>query len=371
MNLTNLKSLSLLFISIFPCTVKANNDGKVLYGSSAYALPPNVHESVYSGFLLALKNNLSREDISKYITQDQRNGASALEASDIIQSHLNENLEAVFGFPSTHESQLVSSVIKEKKILTVFASSTNSNIKDLSDNIYSTSEDPRITNNQFAQLIKEKYNNKKGLIIYYQENFFSLDQKSVWQNIKNLNPSIDIEFYPITKRSLNSELIDKAKTKDYLIITSFPTVAFDLLTYLIQNKVDKPIFTNSSWYKVSHQMLSRVLSQVKSPVYMVDVWNRNTTRSKEFTKLYKDTYHQEANIEAAIGYEEGLVLAEVIKRKLVNPTKSYLELFKANSCFKKSPLGDICFTNNGGFAKRELKLIKLESGVNYEIKKFN
>lgn len=364
MNLRFLKLVSLLSVNIvlllFSFTLWAGT--KVLYGSSAVVLPVNVQEFVYSGFYLALHERFSENEIKDFLIQDQRSGKSSMEAFEIVQDHLKDNLNAIFGFPSTYESQLITNLVNKSGILTFFASSTNTNLRNIGPKIFSTSDDPKLTVYAFIDLMKSRYANKKGIILYFPEDYFSLNQKLLWDEVFSEIADFRLDAHPIDKTGQNENLINLIKKYDYIVVTSFPTVAFDLLTFLQNNKVDLPTFTNSSWYKVNNEILSRIFSDKKSEVYMVDIWNRTSLSSLSFFSKYEKTYHSKPGIEAAIGYDLGIILAELIHRSEVHNVQDLTEAFLMDPCFIGSPLGDVCFKKDGGFGMRKLNLIKYSNG---------
>lgn len=167
----------------------------ILYGSSSAVLNKEIQELLYRGFLLAIKNKLGEERINSYIKIRHGSGESLQEPLYLINEELTVDTPLmVVGFPSTHESQLIAPILQSKKILTIFASSTNSNIKNFGKYIYSTSEDTSDVIQQFISLIKEKFPKKKGTVLYNPEDFFSFDQKKIWEGLASKDKSITIEF---------------------------------------------------------------------------------------------------------------------------------------------------------------------------------
>ena len=131
-------------------------------------------------------------------------------------------------------------ILKDSNTLTIFASSTNSNIKTLGKNIFSTSEDPRKTLSAFVKIIHSKYKGKKGLILYFPEDYFSLDQKNLWLLECEKNPDLELTFLPLKGSGSDPETLNKIKQFGFIVITSFPTRAFDILTALNKSKIDYP-----------------------------------------------------------------------------------------------------------------------------------
>lgn len=366
MKAINHRLASLIFLSliIFFSPSVAFSRIKVLYGSSAVALPTQVQEFVYSGFVLALKNGMSETEIKNLIIQDQRPGLSPMEAYDVIQQNLNNHPNAVFGFPSTHESQLVYPVVKDKGILTVFASSTNNNLRDAGPTVFSTSDDPKVTISAFLDIINKQYTQKKGMVLYFSDDYFSLNQKQAWEEVLAHNKhNVSLHFHSLKKGKDYLGLSEILVDYDYVVITSFPTVAFDLLNYMKKNKIDKTLFTNSSWYKVNHEVLSRILADKQHEVYMVDMWDRQAESSKNFFRKYVNAYHSDPGIESAIGYDLGLILLQLLERSDKDTSTDLLKVFHLNLCFSAgSPLGDVCFDKKGGYGKRKLNLIRYKNG---------
>lgn len=343
-----------IFLILSPRTFASG----IVYGFSSVMLPNETQEFVYRGFILALKT-YKGIDTDKDLRLIHSGSNSLTSPVETAREVLKAEPRIITGFPSSLESQLAAPVLKESGILTVFASSSNTNLGDMAANIYSTSEDVFKTNELIASEILKTHPGAKGAVIYNPFDYFSVNQKKIWEVIRSKINNIDFILIPTNADgNLTQAQLEECKGLRYIISTLFPNKSYNVFRNLFESKIDPTVYTNSSWYKIDYNILMRFILKKKAPVFVVQLKNFDLKILSEVSKKYKAIYKGNPPFEVLIGYDLGIVVGKVFeeaKKKNADP----LLIIKRIDCFLGSPLGKICFKKTGGFAPREIKLVNI------------
>lgn len=344
-----------LILIVFPFVSKS---APVIYGFSSGILPSETQEFVYRGFLLGLMNfkSISPERDLKLVYS---NSGSLTSPVEVAKDVLKEEPIIITGFPSSFESQQAAPILKESGVLTFFASSSNLSLKDMSSNIYSSSENILLANTKISIEIQHKYKNEPGVVIYNPFDYFSVNQKTTWQMISKSNPSLNINFLSTSADGkIPMSFKNDFKRNKYVITTLFPSKSYEIFRFFDENGIDLPVYTNSSWYKMEFTLLKRFFSKRKASVMLVQFKDYNQAIATKVGQLYTQKYDSLPSPEVYVGYDLGVIVGSVLEksRKLkISPN----ELMKTKPCFEGSPFGKVCFGSSGGFAPREISLVNI------------
>lgn len=350
------KLKALIFFLVICFETEASS---IIYGFSSGILPSETQESVFRGFLLALKNfeDVQSDRDLKLVYSNTGHLTSPI---DVAKDVLKENPLIITGFPSSFESQLAAPILKDSGILTIFASSSNLSLENMSQNIYSSSESILIANTKIADEIKKKYKkNETGVVIYNPFDYFSVNQKITWNKIIKDNSELSLKFLATAPDGkLSSTQLDECKYFKYVITTLFPSKSYEFFRLFDEKVIDIPVYTNSSWYKMEYTSLKRFFLRKKTSVYLVQFKNLDSKVIGKISDAYKGTYKSNPSPEVFIGYDLGLIVGSILQRSKdlkVSPN----EIMKKKPCFQGSPFGYVCFGDKGGFAPREISLVDI------------
>ncbi len=352
--------MNVLITLLFLISYSADTfSASIIYGFSSVTLPNEIQEFVYRGFLLSL-NSYKGVDPKKDLKLIHSGGNSLTSPIETAREVLKENPQIITGFPSSLESQLAAPTLRDSKILTVFASSSNTNLGNMGENIYSTSEDVSKTSELIASKVLRAHPKAMGAIIYNPFDYFSVNQKKIWEEIKRKNSGLN--FHMISTNpdgNLSDAQINACRKLTFVIVTMFPNKAYNIFKELYEHDVDPTIYTNSSWYKIDYNILMRFILTKKKPVYVVKLDNFDKKIAQKVIKKYQSIYNANPPFEVFIGYDLGIVIGKVLsesKKQHLTP----LQVIKSMPCFTGSPLGKICFKSSGGFVPRDMTLVKIK-----------
>lgn len=330
------------------------------YGTADSVAPKATQELVLMGFEAGFEKTIQKELNDDFIAVDFDIGGSPLGAIKSAERLIKKGAQILTGFPTSHEALLVSKIAKKNNIMVIFSSAGHSQLGKMGDDIYSVAESIDYAMNFKLKFMQDKFGKQKGLILINPKAVYSVSHLA---DIRNLLKDPKFSSINIDMINLNMNLeipktvIQALKTGKYkyLHLTMYAEEAVPLLRQLHQNHIDIPIVASTSWDDSDIDVIRRYLFGRKSPTYGFAQWNRNSTDAKEFERFIRKKYNREPTGGMVYGYDLGVIMATTINRIEGDMTmESFKKAFKKNLCFEKTSNGTICFSPNGGHAKRKI-----------------
>lgn len=354
--------MKILIILLFSLVCNASSENKIVYGFSSGILPNDTQEFVYRGFLMALKK-YRKINVDTDLKMVYSNSGSLLSTIEVAKDVIKQKPQIVTGFPSSFESKLAAPILKNANILTVFASSSNLELSKMGPTVFSSAENILYANKEISKVILNQKKILKGIVIYNPNDFFSINQLLTWKSIAKENKNINLDFFATSPDGkVPQSYLTKIKSYNYIVTTLFPNKSYDLFRFLDENKIDLPVYTNSSWYKMDFSLLKRFFLNKKSPVFTVEFKNKNQDLIKKIESEYFKVFKSSISPEVFVGYDLGIIVGGIIQSSSDNNTVP-LTFMKSSPCFDGSPFGRVCFDGVGGFSKREVTLININENI--------
>ncbi|MEZ4816109.1 MAG: ABC transporter substrate-binding protein [Bdellovibrionota bacterium] len=327
------------------------------YGSSDAVLPQKSQELWYRGFRLGYEKFAKKPHrvIEKHIITGEKLGA--IEAANFL---IQNNASLIIGFPTSHEALLTSQVVNKKtSIVSIYAGAGHAKLGSFGSNILTTGESMDLSVSTVVDFIVHTLKFKKGVVISNPHAVFSVNQvENLKQNLKDYlgKSKLDLTHVEMDKKqTISSTDLVKIKNADFIWMTQYADESSIIMSQLEQNKIDKPIITNSSWSTGDIEFIRRFLVNKKTPTYSFALWLPHTRASLEFNSLIKQIYNQSPTSEIAYGYDIGVITAELSNRVRKYPNlKTFKAALNFNRCFNNTSVGKICFPITGGHASRKI-----------------
>ena len=356
-------ALSLLF---FP--LRAATEPLIGYGSSDAVLPAKTQELFYLGFELGISLALDRKDVSGVVAIEHAWEGSPLGAQKSAEKLVQRGVVAITGYPTSQDALLASKVSMKAGLIAIFAAARHSDVGKLGPMVVSTVPSMDFDIEQFFRFIRGRYPGKKGLLISNPYNIFSKNQEELFaKRLKDEKAQVvDVKILRLNKDLKLSEAdlnLIKGGAFDYFFLTTYPDASVRVLGQLDVLGMDLPIIANASWTTDDFELIRRLLIRHKSPVYSVSLWIHGSDPSRRFEQEFRNRFGRDPSSEAAYGFDLGTVVGKTLSRITGNVTKeSVIRAFYSNPCFAGLTSGEICFSRNGGHARREATIVRFSQG---------
>jgi len=179
-----------IFLSGFVVvSTEANEPPVVGYGWASTILGKDTQESLMLGFELGFSSTLKSElkktfPISKILRVMSDTSGSPLGAEKVArQLLLDPNLVFLTGFPSSHESLLVSNLVQNQNdTLVLFVASNHQDLSMRGPNVFSSGESMDQIAESFLQISKKRFGGKKALVISNPRAVYSVNLERAFIN---------------------------------------------------------------------------------------------------------------------------------------------------------------------------------------------
>jgi ABC-type branched-subunit amino acid transport system substrate-binding protein len=337
------------------------------YGSSNAVIPAKDQELFFMGFEAGYEE-FAHEKLSRSILSVEHvHDGSQLGAIRSAEKLLSQGVQMLLGFPTSHEALLVGQVASRKKIFTLVPAASHSDMASLGRYVYSTGEPMSSTVGQMLRFVLNRYPKKPGVVVVNPYAVYSTDQQKLFEELRKRPEYAGITFRVALLTPdmlLADEDIDyiRAERPGYLCFTQYASEARELMNQLMDNQIDLPIVTNSSWLTGDIEYVRRYLMTRKSPMYSAGVWIQGSAESRPFERVVRKKYGISPGPEISYGYDLGLIVATIFKdvktAHLAPTSDNLLAAFQKRKCFEKTSGGTICFGPDGGHALRSVKFVK-------------
>lgn len=336
------------------------------YGSSDAVIPAKDQELFYSGFEAGFEATYGSRLPKDLVAIEHVYNGTQLGATESAQKLLKRGVQALIGFPTSHEALLVAGIAQKTKTFALFPAASHSALANFGPTVYSTGESMESGVRKALSFLKSRFKQKKGVVIYSPYAVYSTDQKEIFSRLVPTPEFSDVELQYLP---LNAELMLSADQLEafrknppsYIYLTQYASEATSMMAQLENQNIDLPIITNSSWLTGDIEFVRRFLTPRKSPLYSVGVWLKGSRHSKKFERIVRTKYGIEPTPEIAYGFDLGTVIATIYKdlQKTPNITSDMIRrAFVKHRCYEGASAGKLCFGPNGGHAEREVQFVQ-------------
>lgn len=336
------------------------------YGSSDAVYPAKNQEFFYMGFNLGLKKSEYKFKTSDIDTEQitDKKALSALRGSNALVAR-NKDLVVLAGYPTSHESLLVSKVATKEKTVFLSAAGSHSDLSKQGSYVFSLGESLVSSQKSLLKYLKEEYQSKVGLVITNPIATFSVDQKLLVQKMIKENSrfsDLKLEYASLsTNRGLSEEIIKNvvAGKYSYLVLTTYADDSTALFDQLVRNKVSLNVYTNPSWIVGDIEFVRRLMVNYRGSIYSISSLIKGVPAADKFEKIANKEYGANPSTEMYYGYDTAIIIGQVLSRIKGEITKdSFHKAFLKNLCFTGTTAGKLCFPASGGHAFRDVHLLK-------------
>ncbi len=334
------------------------------YGSSDAVIPAKDQELFYTGFEAGFEKVFRAKMPKDLVILENVYTGSQLGATESALKLISKGVQAIAGFPTSHEAVLAGRIAKEKNIFALFPGSSHSDLATFGPYVYSTGESMEAGIVRSLNFIQKSFAQKPGILVVNPYAVYSEDQRRVFDRLLKTPKYASVSLDTCTMNSDSTLELDKCPRLSraaYLYFTQYASETNPVMKQLQALSIDIPILTSSSWLTGDIEFVRRYLTPRKSPLYSVAVWLKGEKSSLEFETDIRKRYGIEATPEIAYGYDVGAILAKTYMRAKKNSpvvtSQALREAFVAERCFYGLSSGRICFGPKGGHAIREVKLV--------------
>ena len=336
------------------------------YGSSDAVYPAKNQEFFYMGFNLGLKKseyNFKTSDVDTEQITDKK-ALSALRGSNLLIAR-NKDLVVLAGYPTSHESLLVSKVATKEKTVFISSAGSHSSLSKQGSFVFSLGESLVSSQKSLLAYLLAKYPSKPGLVITNPRATFSVDQKLLVQKMTREDPkfkNLKLEYASLsTNQGLAQDVEEKIVSGKYsfLVLTTYADDSTALFDQLVKNKVALNIYTNPSWIVGDIEFVRRLMVNYPGSIYSISSLIKGVPAADKFEEVATKEYGSKPSTEMYYGYDTAIIIGQVLKRIEGPVTKdSFHKAFLKDLCFTGTTAGRLCFPAEGGHAFRDVHLLK-------------
>lgn len=342
---------------------------KIGYGWSTATMNLDLLEIFYMGFELGLEKSagpfLKAANIN-IVNVGDSTGSPLAPFKSANKLRGDEEIFVITGFPSSHDAIIAADVIRRDKDLTaIFIGAGHEDLAKKGDHTFTTGESMSNAAEVMLDFASRHTSNKRGLVICNPQAVFSQRQTDLIRQVHLRRKAHiggagqSLEFINLNSDfSLSPEVLAKVEQGryGYILVTPYQDDSATLLDQLNRLHVQVPVLS-SNWLPI--EVLRRVISRRKAPIYVTVSWHAGRPESLEFEKLMIQKYKRKADPVSAYGYDAGVVIGTTLKRiKGPITRKSFFDAFKSNYCFQKTATGTLCFPPQGGHGQRKLEIMQ-------------
>ena len=333
------------------------------YGSSNAIVSSRTQELFLMGFETGFDaaTRTMRPPLKDALIIDQSTDGGQLGAIKSVRRLLSKGILALAGFPSSHDALLAGQVMRGKQILMLSAGAGHSKMADLGDTIFTTGESSHQSARTVLDLIDQRFPGRSGLIVSNPYAAFSIDQEeALHAEIAKRGVTRISTIHLRDDLTLAAEDLEAIRRKHvgFLVLTAYADDMPRFLNQMSDAHVDLPIITNN-WTTSDVDIIRRSLTKRRAPVYALTIWDQRTADYRRFRNLITERFGKHPTPEMASGFDVGTVLGQTIRdaRRPLS-AESILKAFRARRCFDHTAAGTICFGRHGGFAEREISIVR-------------
>lgn len=354
--------LLLLGISTSWQTVRAA-EPVIGYGSSLHIINQRVQEGFFSGFQLGFTQVFPHDRMKSLLKVEQDRDGGALGAVLSAQKLVRSGVVGLFGFPGSADALLASRVAKENGLLFIAPGCNHNDLGKFGPHVLTTghsSDDEAAANLKFVKHLKFR----RILIVVDPLAAPSAAMEEIYRDTFRTTPFLSLTGEIVrmeNDRTLAKPVIEKLKsgTYDTMILTSYPEASTAVVDQMIQNEIDLPLVADLSWGNLNSEIMRPFMAFKKTPIYMGTSWYSDLPEATRFKERFRQVYAMDANAEGALGYDLGVIVGTILKRTNGKYTKeSLIEAFQKNRCFDGLSSERLCFSSQGGHAKRSIYFLK-------------
>ena len=371
--------LTILFINIFCFTAFTGERSEkcvIGYGYSAAVLPSERQEHFFMGFRYGLQSGFAKlpkanHTCSSYdnvvIERVVKTGKGPLDAFHAAKELINKNVVLLAGFPTSHEALLAARVAQKSNVALVIPGAGASDLRKYGKYIFTLSP-PNMdyVEEQMSDWIKS-YMRKNVLVVVKKDAIFSVDMLRTFEeyNHENGNKVNLLPVYVNSNLQIDEDVLRKHLSSGIstVFITMYASESKSVFLQLLQQlPPTTEIFVSSAWPIGDLKYLNDIRSQFKNPISSIAIWAASFGKKQKdsFYNSFKKKYNFPPEVEAAHGYEAGVVAANVLHASKESSSSSILDSMRSVSCISVDTVGEIC-RKSSGFSERRFFKLKWKS----------
>lgn len=338
------------------------------YGASDAVISIKSQELFYAGFEIGMQSVLGRQWEREIIVRKFANDKSPLAASRVAHALLNDQVDIMVGFPTSHEALQVAPLAQQRKTVAIFSAASHSKLGQFGKYVYTTGESMQAVVRATMTYIGEKWPGMTGVMIVNPYAVYSYDHLGALKQIE-VQPESGLKNMKIERVGRDGALtreaiafLHRCRHRCFAYVTMYPDESARLMEQLNREGIDIPIMASSSWTTADLDLIRRFLAKRRSGIFSPALWHRGHAETALVLRRIQHVYGRSDAPEVIYGYDLGVVVGHLIHKaesRSGEPSKALFASLMRGACFAGTSAGTLCFPKGGGHALRKIFFVRI------------